>query len=123
MSYVGWDSNSGKGVQIGSNRNPQEEAWNLTTQLPEGVIVKSYSINLSVGSGGNAYYTVTTGEYTSSEVNFTNTSSRDYDGTIEGANTGTDLTITLRATAKGMYIKSMTFVFEVPTDVDFLPNL
>lgn len=125
MIHLGWDTNNetAKGVQIGSSKNPQKEAWNLTTQLPEGVIVKSYSINLSVGSGGNAYYTVTTGEYTSSEVNFTNTSSQDYPGTIEGVNTGTNLTITLRATAKAMYIKSMTFVFEVPTDVEFLPNL
>ena len=124
MIYLGWDSNeSAKGIQIGSSKKPQDTAWNLTTQLPEGVILKSYSINLSVGNGGNAYYTVTTGEYTSREVNFTNTSSQDYPGTIEGVNTGTDLTITLRATAKAMYIKSMTFVFEVPTDVDFLPNL
>lgn len=124
MIYLGWDSNeSAKGIQIGSSKKPQDTAWNLTTQLPEGVILKSYSINLSVGNGGNAYYTVTTGEYTSREVNFTNPSSQDYPGTIEGVNTGTDLTITLRATAKAMYIKSMTFVFEVPTDVDFLPNL
>lgn len=123
MSYLTWDGNTAKGVQIGSSGNPQTEPWNLTTQLPEGVIVKSYSINLSVASKGNAYYKVTTGEYTSGEINFTNTSSQDYLGTIEGVNTGTDLTITLRATVRAMYIKSMTFVFEVPTDVDFLPNL
>lgn len=122
MSYVGWDND--KGVQIGSSKKPQTDPWNLTTQLPEGVIVKSYSINLSVASSGNAYYTVTTGEYNSGEINFKNTSSQDYLGTIEGVNTGTDLTITLRSSAaKAMYIKSMTFVFEVPTDVEFLPNL
>lgn len=124
ISYFGWDTNNDKGVQIGSSKKPQTDPWNLTTQLPEGVIVKSYSINLSVASSGNAYYTVTTGEYTSGEINFKNTSSQDYLGTIEGVNTGTDLTITLRSSAdKAMYIKSMTFVFEVPTDVDFLPNV
>lgn len=123
MSYVGWDNN-GKGLQIGSGNSPQTDPRHLTTQLPEGVVVKSYSINLSVASKGNAYYTVTTGEYTSGEINFKNTSSQDYLGTIEGVNTGTDLTITLKSeAAKAMYIKSMTFVFEVPTDVDFLPNL
>ena len=125
MSFLSWDGNeTAKGVQIGSGSSPQTTPWNLTTQLPEGVIVKSYSINLSVAKSGNAYYTITTGEYTSGEINFKNTSSQDYLDTIEGVNTGTDLTITLRSSAaKAMYIKSMTFVFEVPTDVDFLPNL
>ena len=125
MSFLSWDGNeTAKGVQIGSGNSPQTTPWNLTTQLPEGVIVKSYSINLSVAKSGNAYYTITTGEYTSGEINFKNTSSQDYLDTIEGVNTGTDLTITLRSSAaKAMYIKSMTFVFEVPTDVDFLPNL
>lgn len=122
--YIGWDGNSDKGIQIGKSKAGQTDPRHLTTQLPEGVVVKSYSINLSVASSGNAYYTVTTGEYTSGEINFKNTSSLDYLGTIEGANTGTDLTITLKSSAaKAMYIKSMTFVFEVPTDVDFLPNL
>lgn len=125
MSFLSWDGNeTAKGVQIGSGSSPQTTPWNLTTQLPEGVIVKSYSINLSVAKSGNAYYTITTGEYTSGEINFKNTSSQDYLDTIEGVNTGTDLTITLRSSAaKAMYIKSMTFVFEVPTGVDFLPNL
>ena len=123
-SYVGWDSNNGRGVQIGKSKAGQTDPRHLTTQLPEGVVVKSYSINLSVASSGNAYYTVTTGEYTSGEINFKNTSSQDYLGTIEGVNTGTDLTITLKSIeAKAMYIKSMTIEFSVPTDVDFLPNL
>lgn len=112
-----------KGIQIGTSGTPQIDAWRLYTTLPEGVIVKSYSINLSVANSGDAYYTITTGEYNSGEFNFKNTIPQDYASTIEGVNTGTDLTITLRATAKAMYIKSMTFVFEVPTDVDFLPNL
>ena len=112
-----------KGIQIGTSKKPQIDSWRLYTTLPEGVIVKSYSINLSVASSGDAYYTITTGEYNSGEFNFKNTTPQDYASTIEGVNTGTDLTITLRATAKAMYIKSMTFVFEVPTGVDFLPNL
>lgn len=112
-----------KGIQIGTSKAPQIDSWRLYTTLPEGVIVKSYSINLSVANSGDAYYTITTGEYNSGEFNFKNTTPKDYASTIEGVNTGTDLTITLRATAKAMYIKSMTFVFEVPTDVDFLPNL
>ena len=112
-----------KGIQIGTSKKPQIDSWRLYTTLPEGVIVKSYSINLSVANSGDAYYTITTGEYNSGEFNFKNTTPQDYASTIEGVNTGTDLTITLRATDKAMYIKSMTFVFEVPTDVDFLPNL
>ena len=112
-----------KGIQIGTSKTPQIDSWRLYTTLPEGVIVKSYSINLSVANSGDAYYTITTGEYNSGEFNFKNTTPQDYASTIEGVNTGTDLTITLRATAKAMYIKSMTFVFEVPTGVDFLPNV
>lgn len=127
--YVGFDSSSNsKGVQIGSKGTPQTSPFVLSIDLPEGVRLKSYSLELSVGSSGNASYTVSTQKTSEAEANFTNTEA--FKNTTPQAYEGTNtnylvsgegkLSISLKATTKALYIKSMSFVFDAVTTSDFL---
>lgn len=116
--YIGFDTNNGRGAQIGSSGNPASKYY-FSTTLPEGVMVNKVVLVLS--TGGAATYRVVTGTYDSGSKDISKTNNQEYVEEITGSST--DLTIYMNASSKAMYIKSMTIEFSVPTDVEFLPNL
>lgn len=116
--YIGFDTNNGRGAQIGSSGSPASNYY-FSTTLPEGVMVNKVVLVLS--TGGAATYRVVTGTYDSGSKDISKTNNQEYVEEITGSST--DLTIYMNASSKAMYIKSMTIEFSVPTDVEFLPNL
>lgn len=116
--YIGFDTNNGRGAQIGSSGSPASKYY-FSTTLPEGVMVNKVVLVLS--TGGAATYRVVTGTYDSGSKDISKTNNQEYVEEITGSST--DLTIYMNASSKAMYIESMTIEFSVPTDVEFLPNL
>ena len=104
-TFVGFDSSSGRGVQIGSSGNPQTDEWHLSTTLPAGSVVKGFKVNSCCASGGISTLTVNAGDYTK-KFDLT-TKSTDYIDYEMNAET-TTFEFVLKAEQKGMYIKSFT---------------
>ncbi len=110
------DASNGKGLQIGSSNHPETDGWTLSTDFGEDVTLTSFSMMLSVGSGGSATYTlnadnssVWTGTFSDSSVGviYSNTSLNE---------DCSSLSLTLKASSKAMYIDTMSFTLIVAAD-------
>lgn len=107
--YIGWDSS--KGIQIGSGKKPAE-TWSISTDGITGTIT-SVKVNASCGSDGKSTISVNVGNSdficnNASSKNLTTTSS-DYEFT--GSASG-KIKINMAASAKAMYIKSITITYD-----------
>jgi len=104
-----------QGVQVGSAKNPQLNDWNLTTALPIGVSVLSYSFELCNASGGSAAYTAAFGDYSATGT-FASMTLAPYG--VTDLNVPTDFfRLTLKSTVKAMYFYSLSFTLSVPLSV------
>ena len=117
MTFIGFDTSSGRGVQIGSGGNPQTTPWNLKTSIPEEVKVNGYEIVLNGASGTDATYTVTIGDHEKT-ANFDNAGATVTETSLDL--TADEFKLTLVSRAKAMYITSIKIDFIIPSGVDFL---
>lgn len=117
--FIGFDSE--KGIQIGSKNNPVDN-YILTANFGENVKVSSLSLELGKGSGGDSKFTVSLGSFTKEET-ISDTKLKEY--IINDINQVTNsLELTLSATAKAMYIKSIAISLLTKADskLDFTGN-
>lgn len=103
-TYIGWDSNNGKGVQFGSSSKPVK-SYTLTTSDYTGSIVKIV-VNASIGSGGDGKLAVKVGGTQIGETQSLVLNATDYTFTPSSPVSG-EITIELTNTTKAMYIKSI----------------
>lgn len=105
VGYIGWDQNNGKGVQFGSNKNPVNGTYTLSTTAYSGKIAKIV-INASVASGGDGKLTVKVGGTQIGEITTLVLNATDYTFTPSSPVSG-NITIELTNTVKAMYLKSI----------------
>ncbi|MBE6201076.1 MAG: hypothetical protein E7134_02675 [Rikenellaceae bacterium] len=104
--YIGWDSNdTAKGIQIGSGSKPAN-SFVLSTEAVK-VNIKEIIVNASIAKGGDGTLTVKVGDKVCLDGQALTTTATDY--TVAVGATG-KVEISLSATAKAMYIKSITIV-------------
>lgn len=108
-TYIGFDTNTSNGLQIGSKKQPQTNGWTISTDGIKGTIT---SVIVNAATGGSATLAVKVGS-----TDFLNnaktsaslaTTSKDYEFT--GSATGT-IAITMKASSKAMYIKKITVTY------------
>ncbi len=103
--YIGWDNNNGKGVQIGSGSKPAN-SFTLSTEAVK-VNIEKIIVNASVANSGDGKLTVKVGDKVCLDGQALTTTATDY--TVAVGATG-KVEISLGATAKAMYLKSITIV-------------
>lgn len=103
-TYIGWDTNNGKGVQFGSGSKPVQ-SYTLTTSDYTGSIVKIV-VNAAIASGGDGKLTVKVGGNQIGETQSLVLNATDYTFTPSSPVSG-EITIELTNTTKAMYIKSI----------------
>ncbi len=108
-TYVGFEGGTnGRGVQIGSSKKPQKDGWALTTPASnfDGDIFK---VVVDSCTGGSATLSVLTDGVQSEVINLTKESTK---YTFDVATSPkTELSISLTAGSKAMYIKSIEVYF------------
>lgn len=102
-TYIGWDQNNGKGIQIGSSKNPTA-AYTLTTSDIKGKISK-ITVNAAIASGGDAKLSIAVGGTTCLDNAELQLEKADY--TCE-PNAEGEIVISYAATAKAYYIASIS---------------
>lgn len=115
-TYLGFDTSNGRGVQIGSKANPQTTPWKLVANVPEGVYITGYSIELANASGGVGTYLVNIGDYSKTDDFSYKTPTKISDENVK--KTG-NFELTLTSKSLAMYINSFEIYFYVPKNVDF----
>lgn len=109
LSYLGWDNNNAKGVQIGSGKNPVATATFSTIGFTDSI--QKITVNGSVANGGDCTVTVTVGGTTlTCENNVLTTTATDYVFTAATPLKG-EIVITYTnniEVSKGTYLKSIT---------------
>ena len=108
VEYWGWDSNNGRGIQIGSGNKPCT-SYSLTTSAFAGTITEVV-VNTSIGSSGTAKLSVSVGGTSYLANKSLTTTATNY--TATGAASG-DLVISYTNTAKAFYIKSISVTYEL----------
>ncbi|MBQ8722561.1 MAG: chitobiase/beta-hexosaminidase C-terminal domain-containing protein [Paludibacteraceae bacterium] len=113
-TYLGWDSNNGKGLQIGKSKEPATSIV-LSTNGIEGKITKVV-VNTCGASGVNTTFDVKVNgvAYTPASATLTTTAT-DYEFT--GAETG-EIVLTWTNQGKGLYIKSINIEYEKEVAAD-----
>lgn len=111
--YISYDRI--KGVQIGSSKKVQSDAWTISTEGISGTIT-SVKVNASVGSKGSATLAVKVGNTdfdfksgtnTITSVFLTSTATvYEFKGSASGK-----IAITMKASSKAMYLKSITVTY------------
>ena len=101
---IGWDENSGKGIQIGSSKNPNA-SYSLSSSAFAGCTIKSITVESCTANGGDAKLTITVGSQTSDTYSLT-TSNLGY--TFDCEDTEGDISISWAASAKAYYLCSVT---------------
>lgn len=105
---------SSDGVQIGSNKQPQTDPWNLSTSFPAEVFLTEFEVSLKSATG--AHYQVSAGEYTYSEDVSCDTVKGF--GQTDLYEPITSLTLSLSTSAKAIYFYSFSFTVFVPQGID-----
>ena len=101
---IGWDENSGKGIQIGSSKNPNA-SYSLSSSAFAGCTIKSVTVESSTANGGDAKLTIAVGSQ-ESEAYSLGTSNSPY--TFDCEDTDGDISISWAATTKAYYLCSIT---------------
>lgn len=106
---------SSDGIQIGSNKHPQETPWRLSTTFPGEVKLLGYTVALKTTVG--AHYQVEAGSYLHEEDIPANAAVVEY--SAEGLNEPTtSFTLSLSATSKAVYFYSLSLSLFVPDSLD-----
>lgn len=106
-TYIGFDtSDMERGVQVGSSGNPQKTGWTLSTTGISGTI-KSVRVNACTGGEATISISVDGKTYLPSTSLIGNVEEYSGNGTSSG-----EIAITMNATSKAMYIKSVEIVYE-----------
>lgn len=116
-TYIGWDENSGKGIQLGS-RNTPNPTYRLSTSALAGCTVKSITVNSSKANSGDAELTISVGSQTS-EAYTLGTSDAAY--TFDCEDTTGDITISWKATQRAYYVKSITIEYTPDAGTVIIP--
>ena len=103
-TYIGWDNNNVKGIQIGSSKNPNP-SYTLKSSAFTGCTIKSVTVESSTANGGDAVMTISVGGQKSEAMALT-TSNKAY--TFDCEDTEGDITISWNATVKAYYVNSIT---------------
>ena len=126
-TFFGWDSNSGKGIQIGKAKEPAT-AYTLSSSAFADKMITNITVNASMASSGAAKLQVSVGGVSYIAETTLTTSAKDYTGA--GTSSG-DVVISFTNTAaKAFYIKSISITYTEAsagqgmilvdqTDVDF----
>jgi hypothetical protein len=110
-TYFGWDSNNGKGLQMGKSKEPATSIV-LSSSAFEGKVTK-VTLNTSGASGVDTDLSVTVGGVLLSPANVRlTTTATDY--TFTGVASG-NIVITWTNKGKAIYIKSLSVVTEAGT--------
>jgi hypothetical protein len=110
-TYFGWDSNNGKGLQMGKSKEPATSIV-LSSSAFEGKVTK-VTLNTSGASGVDTDLSVTVGGVLLSPANVRlTTTATDY--TFTGEASG-EIVITWTNKGKAIYIKSLSVVTEAGT--------
>lgn len=110
--YIGYSKD--KGIQIGSSKNPETSGWTIKTTLPSGTIVTSLSVELAVAADGSATYDFQAGSAIQLTNTFNNKNVQSYGTNGEVKSETNEISITLTATKKAMYLKSISFTAILP---------
>lgn len=110
--YIGYSKD--KGIQIGSSKNPETSGWTIKTTLPSGTIVTSLSVELAVAADGSATYDFQAGSSIQLTNTFNNKNVQSYGTNGEVKSETNEISITLTATKKAMYLKSISFTAILP---------
>ena len=116
-TYIGWDENSGKGIQLGS-RNTPNPTYQLSTSALAGCTIKSITVNSSKANSGDAELTISVGSQTS-EAYTLGTSDAAY--TFDCEDTTGDITIRWEATQRAYYVKSITIEYTPDAGTVIIP--
>ena len=116
-TYIGWDDNSGKGIQLGS-RNTPNPTYSLSTSALAGCTVRSITVNSSKANSGDAELTISVGSQTS-EAYTLGTSDAAY--TFDCEDTTGDITISWKATQRAYYVKSITIEYTPDAGTVIIP--
>ena len=113
VPFWGFDSNNGRGLQIGSGSNPCK-AFSLSTSGFEGTITEVV-VNASMASGGTAKLSISVGGTSYLSNKALTTTATNYTATGEASG---DLVISYTNTAKAFYIKSISVTYVVEENPD-----
>lgn len=94
------------GVQIGSKNNPQTEAWTLSANFEEEVIITGYEVEISNASSGSGNYTFSFGNYQESN-SFSSPNVMLVIQKDELNEKTTSFSLSLKANAKAIYFYSL----------------
>ncbi|MDY4788688.1 MAG: type II secretion system protein [Bacilli bacterium] len=107
--------NMGRGLQIGSSNSPQNNDWSISTSFNEEIILTKYIVELCVAKDGIATYAIdydSIDEVDAKPKEFKNTDVQQF--VNEGLNCKTtSFKVTLKASKKAMYIKSISLTYKV----------
>ena len=117
-TYIDWDDNSGKGIQLGS-RNTPNQTYQLSTSALAGCTVRSITVNSSKANSGDAELTISVGSQTS-EAYTLGTSDAAY--TFDCEDTTGDITISWKATQRAYYVKSITIEYTPDASTVIVPT-
>ena len=106
-TYIGWDTNNGKGIQIGS-KNTLNPTYTLSTSAFASVKINSVTVKSSIAASGDAKMTISVGGQTSEAYTLT-TKSIEY--TFDSAGTMGDIVINWNASQRAYYIESITIEY------------
>lgn len=113
-TYVGYDTNNGRGIQIGSSKKPNA-SYSLSTSAFAEYTIKSITVNSSIASGGDATLTVNVGG--TDVINAQKVTIQATDYTADNINLTGNVTISWACTTKAYYIKSISITYETSQDV------
>ena len=107
VTYLGWDQNNVKGIQIGSKNSPNP-SFKLSTSAFADCVIKSITVNSSIANSGDAKMTITVDNQKSEAYTLT-TSDAAY--TFDCEDTKGNIEINWEATQRAYYISSIAIEF------------
>lgn len=117
-TYIGWDNNNGRGIQLGS-KNTLNPTYQLSTSALAGCTIRSITVNSSIASNGDAKLTISVGSQTSEAYTLT-TSDAAY--TFDCEDTTGDIRINWTATDRAYYVKSITIEYTPDAGTVIVPT-
>lgn len=117
-TYIGWDNNNGRGIQLGS-KNTLNPTYQLSTSALAGCTIRSITVNSSIASNGDAKLTISVGSQTSEAYTLT-TSDAAY--TFDCEDTTGDISINWTATDRAYYVKSITIEYTPDAGTVIVPT-
>ncbi len=118
---LAYSSTSNSAWHIGSNNNPQTTAWTISTPISH--FGKVTQVSITAWTAGSATYSITIGSAPATTGNLTTSSSAIHQSAIVSQTAG-NISVTLKASSKAIYLKSISVTYEELTgkSITFLIN-